>query len=225
MVWPSRSCDIGPWGSLFCGCWRTNFHSPFQFNLQATSLLTKTLSRGTLVMPPYVKPQYYAAYSPAQPPDSMGARTTGLRLTHLHAGRSALQQHTVRPLKGGERGQPACTTGHPSAQPAPRYLPDNPVPAQCKELAQRSLSPFHRPPSSGQTQGGVPARSTPVTSPEPTPPPSRVHPTTPWRYTRDLVHLQAEIPKPWYFSATFLGTQTYLPSLFPIPPKGESWSR
>lgn len=156
--------------------------------------------------------------------------TFGLRLTHLHAGRSALQQHTVRPLKGGRgEGSASVHDGTPqrpaSAQSAPRYLPDNPVPAQCKELAQRSLSPFHRPPSSGQAQGGVPARSTPVTSPEPTPPPSRVHPTTPWRYTRDLVHLQAEIPKPWYFSATFLGTQTYLPSLFPIPPKGESWSR
>lgn len=81
-------------------------------------------------------------------------------------------------------------------------------------------SPF--PPSSGQPKGvcsrlHVPLYPVPISHT----PPTRAHPTTPWRYTRDLVHHQAEIPQPWYFSATAPGAPQTFPYSSPSRPKGE----
>lgn len=99
--------------------------------------------------------------------------------------------------------------------------PHCPVPAQCREPTHSSL------PHPAVSPRGCSRSEVSLTSqvPRPPPPPPKAHPTTPWRYTRDLVHHQAEIPQPWYFSATGSGGTLTFPHSSPSHREGSLESR
>lgn len=138
-----------------------------------------------------------------------------------------------RPAGGGFGGSEGCMrAGVVPARPFARLL--GPLfntalpsarPVQGSAMAR--LSHSHRPHAavSQPKRGACSRRHVPLYPGVPHPSPTQAHPTTPWRYTRDLVHHQAEIPQPWYFSATAPGgpPQTFRTHPSPSRPKGEQF--